>query len=75
MTFLGGPRSCIGYRFALNEMKVLIFALLRNITLELPDPAYEIEKKSFIVTRPAIMQADGSMKSVMPLRLKAVHLE
>ncbi|KIO26747.1 hypothetical protein M407DRAFT_74068 [Tulasnella calospora MUT 4182] len=46
LTFLGGPRACIGYRFALLEMKVLIFALLRNISVELPDPAPEIEKKS-----------------------------
>ncbi|KAG8933006.1 hypothetical protein FRC00_013747 [Tulasnella sp. 408] len=72
LTFLGGPRSCIGYRFALLEMKVLIFALLRDISVELPDPAPEIEKKSFIITRPSIKQADGSMKSLMPLRLKAV---
>ncbi|KAG8930644.1 hypothetical protein FRC01_002448 [Tulasnella sp. 417] len=56
-------------------MKALIFALLRNISVELPDPALEIEKKSFIVTRPAIMQADGSMKSMMPLRLKATRSE
>ncbi|KIO26748.1 hypothetical protein M407DRAFT_74044 [Tulasnella calospora MUT 4182] len=46
LTFLGGPRACIGYRFALLELKVLIFALLRDISVELPDPAPEIEKKS-----------------------------
>ncbi|KAG8891502.1 hypothetical protein FRC00_013595 [Tulasnella sp. 408] len=46
LTFLGGPRACIGYRFALVEMKILIFALLRNIAVELPNPVPEIEKKS-----------------------------
>ncbi|KAG8933004.1 hypothetical protein FRC00_013745, partial [Tulasnella sp. 408] len=46
LTFLGGPRACIGYRFALVEMKILIFALLRNIAVELPNPVSEIEKKS-----------------------------
>ncbi|KAG8933005.1 hypothetical protein FRC00_013746 [Tulasnella sp. 408] len=46
LTFLGGPRACIGYRFALIEMKILIFALLRNISVELPDPVPVIEKKS-----------------------------
>lgn len=30
-------------------MKVLIFALLRDISVELPDPAPEIEKKSLWV--------------------------
>ncbi|KIO34090.1 hypothetical protein M407DRAFT_64608 [Tulasnella calospora MUT 4182] len=46
MTFLGGPRACIGYRFALMEMKALIFALIRDMAYELPDPAPKIERKS-----------------------------
>ncbi|KIO26751.1 hypothetical protein M407DRAFT_197174 [Tulasnella calospora MUT 4182] len=75
LTFFGGPRACIGYRFALAEMKILIFALLRDIAVELPDPVPEIENKSFIITRPAIMQADGSVKSMMPLRLKVLRSE
>ncbi|KAG9016558.1 hypothetical protein FRB90_003030 [Tulasnella sp. 427] len=75
LTFLGGPRSCIGYRFALLEMKVLIFALLRNVSVELPDPVVEIERKSFIVTRPAIIGKDGAMRSAMPLRLRQVRVE
>ncbi|KZV94528.1 cytochrome P450 [Exidia glandulosa HHB12029] len=30
MSFMGGPRGCIGYRFALLEMKVLLSVLLRR---------------------------------------------
>ncbi|ODN87686.1 hypothetical protein L198_06910 [Cryptococcus wingfieldii CBS 7118] len=30
MTFIGGPRNCIGYKFALQQMKILLFVLLRN---------------------------------------------
>ncbi|TYJ53845.1 hypothetical protein B9479_005532 [Cryptococcus floricola] len=30
MTFISGPRNCIGYRFALQQMKILLFVLLRN---------------------------------------------
>lgn len=29
MTFIGGPRNCIGWRFALAEFKVIIFTLVR----------------------------------------------
>ncbi|KAL1407859.1 hypothetical protein Q8F55_007295 [Vanrija albida] len=32
MTFLGGTRNCIGYRFSLAETKVVIFTLLRTFT-------------------------------------------
>ncbi|KAG9015937.1 hypothetical protein FRB90_004113 [Tulasnella sp. 427] len=75
LTFLGGPRSCIGHRFALLEMKALIFALLRNISVELPDPVVKIDRKSFIVTRPAIVSDDGKMESAMPLLLKPARME
>ncbi|KAG8902487.1 hypothetical protein FRC00_005950 [Tulasnella sp. 408] len=73
LTFLGGPRSCIGYRFALMEMKVLIFALIRKFAFELPENPPTIEKKSQIVTRPAIRQADGKFKNSMPLRVRLVQ--
>ncbi|KAG9018779.1 hypothetical protein FRB90_009783 [Tulasnella sp. 427] len=73
LSFLGGPRSCIGYRFALMEMKVLIFALIRNISYELPDQPPLIEKKSQLVTRPAIKQADGKYKNSMPLKMKILR--
>lgn len=75
MTFLGGPRSCIGYRFALIEMKVLIFVLLRSISFELQDPAPKIEKKAAIVVRPTLKGPDGTLKSSMPLRLRAARPE
>ncbi|EKM59819.1 uncharacterized protein PHACADRAFT_192194 [Phanerochaete carnosa HHB-10118-sp] len=29
LTFIGGPRACIGYRFSLVETKALLFALVR----------------------------------------------
>ncbi|KAI8986789.1 cytochrome P450 [Trametes punicea] len=35
MTFLGGPRACIGFQFALLELKVVLSVLLANLTFEL----------------------------------------
>ncbi|KAI0349753.1 cytochrome P450 [Trametes cingulata] len=38
MTFLGGGRSCIGFKFSLLEMKIVLSLLLANFTFELsPD--------------------------------------
>ncbi|KAG8852487.1 hypothetical protein FRB96_008675 [Tulasnella sp. 330] len=72
MTFLGGSRHCIGYRFSLLQLKVMIFTLIRSISFTLPDSPPVIIKRSEIVTLPVIKQADGTEKSAMPLLLSAV---
>ncbi|KAG9128434.1 hypothetical protein FRC07_012542 [Ceratobasidium sp. 392] len=51
MTFIHGNRSCIGYRFALIEMKALIYSLVRTIEFDI-DPSIEIESKSSCVSSP-----------------------
>ncbi|KAJ6614640.1 cytochrome P450 [Mycena sp. CBHHK59/15] len=38
MTFLGGGRSCIGFKFALLEMKIVMCVLLRAFRFSEPDP-------------------------------------
>jgi cytochrome P450 len=35
MTFLGGQRACIGFKFAVLEMKALLFHLVRDFEFEL----------------------------------------
>jgi cytochrome P450 len=35
MTFLGGQRACIGFKFAVLEMKALLFHLIRAFEFEL----------------------------------------
>ncbi|KAG6856726.1 hypothetical protein H0H87_001326 [Tephrocybe sp. NHM501043] len=55
LTFLGGPRACIGYRFSLVETKALLFTLVRAFEFDLPVPAKDIIKKGFIVQRPVLV--------------------
>ncbi|KAG0696180.1 cytochrome P450 [Suillus ampliporus] len=69
MTFLGGPRACIGYRFSLVEMKALLFTLVRAFEFELAVPASDIGKKSMITQRP-ILRSDPESKSQLPLLVK-----
>ncbi|PVG01525.1 cytochrome P450 [Serendipita vermifera] len=52
MTFLGGPRSCIGYRFAILEMKSLLLYLVRTLEFELAVDPKDVMHKTMIVTRP-----------------------
>ncbi|EIW74059.1 cytochrome P450 [Coniophora puteana RWD-64-598 SS2] len=54
LTFIGGPRACIGYRFSLVEMKSLLFALVRAFEFDLAVPASEVSKRNVVVTRPLI---------------------
>ncbi|TFY55501.1 hypothetical protein EVJ58_g8212 [Rhodofomes roseus] len=69
MSFLGGPRSCIGYRFSLVEMKALIFTLIRAFEFELAVPASDIIKKATVVQRPMV-KSEMDKGNQMPLLLK-----
>ncbi|KAI1792352.1 cytochrome P450 [Ganoderma leucocontextum] len=69
MTFIGGPRACIGYRFSLVEMKALVYTLVRAFEFELAVPVEDIQKKSSIVLRPVLRNAPGE-GSQMPLLVR-----
>ncbi|EMD33501.1 hypothetical protein CERSUDRAFT_76710 [Gelatoporia subvermispora B] len=43
LTFLGGPRTCINYRFSVVEMKALLYSLVRAYDFELAVTAEDIE--------------------------------
>ncbi|PVG01506.1 cytochrome P450 [Serendipita vermifera] len=70
LTFLGGPRACIGFRFAVTEMKALLFALIRSFEFELAVPLDDIFRRSSIVTRPGV-KSEPEKGNQMPL---IVHL-
>ncbi|XP_033211382.1 cytochrome P450 4C1-like isoform X2 [Belonocnema kinseyi] len=53
--FSGGPRNCIGQKFALLELKVLVAQVLYNFNLEPIDLAHDIIVMQDLVIRP--MQA------------------
>ncbi|KAJ7144759.1 cytochrome P450 [Mycena crocata] len=69
LSFLGGPRACIGYRFSLIEMKALLFTLVRAFEFELAIPAADIGKKSSVVQRP-IIRSQPKAGNQMPLLVK-----
>ncbi|KIK32337.1 hypothetical protein CY34DRAFT_101741, partial [Suillus luteus UH-Slu-Lm8-n1] len=69
MTFLGGPRACIGYRFSLVEMKALLFTLVRAFEFELAVPALDVGKRTTLVQRP-FLRSDPKSKSQLPLLVK-----
>lgn len=71
MTFLGGARSCIGYRFSLVEMKALLFALVREFEFELAVPTKEVGSEAGVVQRP-FLKSEKHKGSQLPLLVR-VH--
>ncbi|KAF4615470.1 hypothetical protein D9613_003376 [Agrocybe pediades] len=71
MSFLGGPRSCIGYRFSLIEMKALLFTLIRAFEIDLAVPPDEIKGTMGLVRRP-IVTSDLANPNQLPIIIRPV---
>lgn len=71
MTFIGGPRACIGYRFSLVEMKVLLFTLVRAFEFDLAVSAKDIGTKPTDIQRPVLL-TDPNHSNQMPLLVRPV---
>lgn len=52
LTFLHGPRSCIGQSFAFTEMKCLLAVLTMRFRFELADPDQKVEVSGLVTIKP-----------------------
>ncbi|KAI0682779.1 cytochrome P450 [Cytidiella melzeri] len=69
-SFLCGPRSCIGWRFAIVEMKAILFTLVREFEFELDVPVDMVKKRTAIVQRPVVVGVERKEEGKMPLRVR-----
>ncbi|KAJ6541457.1 cytochrome P450 [Mycena capillaripes] len=68
ITFLDGPRTCLGKSFALAEFKAVLSVLIRNFTFEFPDgPETEIATHRALIPRPKVAGQPGGN---VPMRVK-----
>jgi len=65
-----GNRSCIGWRFALTEIKIFLFVLIKDLHFELEEGVI-IEKKVNVVTRPFV-KSEPALGNQMPLNIRRV---
>ncbi|KAJ7235241.1 cytochrome P450 [Mycena rebaudengoi] len=70
LTFLGGPRGCIGFRFSLVEMKALLFTLVRGLEFELAVPAADIGIRSTEIVQRPIVLSDSEVGNQLPLLVR-----
>ncbi|KAK4051461.1 hypothetical protein OIV83_002945 [Microbotryomycetes sp. JL201] len=68
LTFLAGARACIGYRMAVLEIKAILSVLIDDFEFAEREPGLQVERKSTIVTRPAIV-GEENLGLRMPLRV------
>ncbi|EPQ26412.1 uncharacterized protein PFL1_06060 [Pseudozyma flocculosa PF-1] len=71
MTFIAGPRGCIGNRFAIAEFKALICSLIGRFHFENVE-GWKVEKKQAITLRSRI-EGQEDIGPQMPLRISRVE--
>lgn len=70
LSFISGPRACIGNRFALAEAKAILFTLLIQFEFS-PIDEFEIEAKQAIVMRFRV-KGQEDLGAQLPLRVRRV---
>ncbi|KAJ7746491.1 cytochrome P450 [Mycena maculata] len=70
LTFQGGPRACIGFRFSLVELKALLFTLVRALEFELAVPAADIGRIETPIVQQPVVRSDRAAGTQMPLLIK-----
>ncbi|KAJ7670074.1 cytochrome P450 [Mycena polygramma] len=71
LTFHGGIRGCIGFRFALVEMKALLFTLIRTLEFELAVPVADMGQKGTAIVQRPIVLSDPKAGNELPLLVRA----
>ena len=69
MSFLGVTRSCLGHRFAVAEMKALLFHIVRGFEFRLAVEPSELWARTDILLRPQL-RSDNSVQ--LPVLLTPV---
>ncbi|KAG8219007.1 cytochrome P450 [Butyriboletus roseoflavus] len=68
LTFIDGPRTCLGKGFAIAEFKIVLSILVKNFVFEFPGgPGTVIETARGILPRPKVAGEEGT---AVPLRVR-----
>ncbi|KAG1885876.1 cytochrome P450 [Suillus fuscotomentosus] len=68
LTFVDGPRTCLGKDFAIMEFKTVLSVLVKNFVFEMQDgPDTPVEVARGVLPRPRVVGEDGTG---VPLRIR-----
>ncbi|THH07480.1 hypothetical protein EW145_g3350 [Phellinidium pouzarii] len=72
MTFVDGPRMCLGRAFAVIEIKTVLSVLIRNYTFDMRDgPETKVDIITTILPRPKVA---GEKGYAMPMRVRRIEI-
>ncbi|KAK0449894.1 cytochrome P450 [Armillaria borealis] len=74
LSFSGGVRSCIGWRFAVMEMQAVIFELVESFKLSLPKEDLQIKRQPAFIMLPMVRD-EMAKGTQMPLHLTPIKRE
>ncbi|KAF7308128.1 Cytochrome P450 [Mycena chlorophos] len=76
LTFAAGPHNCIGFRFSLAELKILLFAILRTFEISPALPEGSIGPVvAGLLQRPAVISDKEAKGSGLPVILKRLNAD
>ncbi|KAJ7574646.1 cytochrome P450 [Mycena floridula] len=71
LTFITGPRECLGKNFALNKFKSVLSLIIRHYEFELPDgPKTKIGQWGGLIVKP---NSEGEVDGKVPMIVRRVH--
>ncbi|KAH9891029.1 cytochrome P450 [Cubamyces lactineus] len=69
LAFAAGPHSCIGYRFAIAEIKAVLFTLVRSFVFELGVAPEDVTAVGMLTQRPAL-KSEPAVGPQLPLLIR-----
>ncbi|KAJ7169306.1 cytochrome P450 [Mycena crocata] len=72
MTFLGGPRGCVGYKFSVVEIKALLFSLIRAFEFELAVPSKVISSLTPRIVSGHVVLSEPEAGVQLPMLLRPI---
>ena len=72
LTFAGGVRTCIGWRFAIYEVQTLTVAIIRNFQLSPSPEIRRLRREACLVMLP-MLEGEEHMGENLPLEISFVQ--
>ncbi|KAI9460714.1 cytochrome P450 [Russula earlei] len=73
-TFIAGARSCIGFRFSIVQIKVLLFTLVRAFEFEMALPPEDIVRSNTAIVGRPVIASNPAAGPQLPLLIRLANL-